>query len=340
MKILITGSAGFLGFSLARRLLAQGEQVVGIDNLNAYYSIKLKEARLRLLQDSPSFRFERVDLRHAKRIDELLAQEQPEAIVHFAAQAGVRYSLREPAAYVEDNVLGTVHLLEAARRSALLRHLLYASSSSVYGLNASLPFSVRGDTGHPASVYAATKRAGELLAHAYSHLYGLPTTGLRFFTVYGPWGRPDMAYFSFTRAILRGEPIEVYGKGELRRDFTYVDDVIEAVARLISRPAASDPHWDPVHPDPSSSSAPYRIFNVGNRTPLSVRELVEAIEKAAGKKAILHFSPTPPGDVTATAADTTELEKEAGFTPNTPLGVGIDRFVSWYREVAVNLMGL
>ncbi|MGD9896031.1 MAG: NAD-dependent epimerase/dehydratase family protein [Candidatus Methylacidiphilaceae bacterium] len=338
MRVLITGCAGFLGFALARRLLEQGTQVIGIDNLNAYYSVALKEARLRLLRDAPSFRFERLDLRDPKPIADLLRREEPQAIVHFAAQAGVRYSLREPAAYVQDNVLGSVHLFEAARRSPLLPHLLYASSSSVYGLNACLPFSVRGDTAHPASVYAATKRASELLAHAYSHLYRLPTTGLRFFTVYGPWGRPDMAYFSFARAILRGEPIEVFGKGELRRDFTYVDDVIEAVARLIPRPAAPDPDWDPVHPDPSRSSAPYRIFNVGNRTPLSVLELVEAIERAADKKAVLHFSPTPPGDVTATAADTTELEEEVAFTPNTPLATGIKRFVAWYQEVAGSLM--
>ncbi|QSR85590.1 NAD-dependent epimerase/dehydratase family protein [Methylacidimicrobium sp. B4] len=337
MKILITGCAGFLGFSLARRLLGSGGEVVGVDNVNAYYSVALKEARVRLLAEAPSFRFERLDLRHPKPIDDLLARERPEAIVHFAAQAGVRYSLREPAAYVEDNVLATVHLLEAARRASPPPHLLYASSSSVYGLNASLPFSVRDSVAHPASVYAATKRATELLAHSYSHLYRLPTTGLRFFTVYGPWGRPDMAYFSFTRAILGGEPIEVYGKGELRRDFTYVDDVIEAVARLIPRRAAADPGWDPAHPDPSRSSAPYRIFNIGNRTPLSVRELVEAIERAVGRRAILRFSPTPPGDVTATAADTTELEEEAGFAPSTPLAVGIERFVSWYREVAVHL---
>ncbi len=338
MKVLITGCAGFLGFSLARKLLERGEEVVGIDNLNAYYSVALKEARVRRLRESPSFRFDRLDLRQPEPIDDLLKRERPGAIVHFAAQAGVRYSLREPAAYVEDNVLGTVHLLEAARRASPPPHLLYASSSSVYGLNASLPFSVRDHAAHPASVYAATKRAGELLAHAYSHLYRLPTTGLRFFTVYGPWGRPDMAYFSFTRAILRGEPIEVYGKGELQRDFTYVDDVIETVARLIPRAAAADPGWDPVHPDPSRSSAPYRIFNVGNRTPLSVRDLVEAIENAAGKKAILRFSPTPPGDVTATAADTTELEAEAGFTPNTPLATGIERFVAWYRKVGANLI--
>ncbi|VVM05093.1 UDP-glucuronate 4-epimerase [Methylacidimicrobium cyclopophantes] len=336
MKILITGCAGFLGFSLARRLLEKGEEIIGIDNLNAYYSVALKEARLGLLRDSPSFRFEKLDLRNQKPIEELVRRERPQAIVHFAAQAGVRYSLREPAAYVEDNVLGTVHLLEAARRIVPLPHLLYASSSSVYGLNGSLPFSVKDSASHPASVYAATKRSGELLIHAYSHLYRLPATGLRFFTVYGPWGRPDMAYFSFTRAILRGEPIEVYGRGELRRDFTYVDDVIEAVARLIPRSALPDPGWDPIHPDPSCSSAPYRIFNVGNRAPLSVRELIEAIERAAGGKAILRYSPMPPGDVTATAADTTELEAEAGFTPNTPLSVGIERFVSWYREVVAN----
>ncbi|CAB4244256.1 Protein CapI [Methylacidimicrobium sp. AP8] len=337
MKVLITGCAGFLGFSLARRLLSLGEEVIGVDNLNPYYSVALKEARVRLLAEAASFRFERLDLREPEPIGALLARERPEAVVHFAAQAGVRYSLREPTAYVADNVLGSVHLLEAARRLSPLPHFLYASSSSVYGLSGALPFTVRDPASHPASVYAATKRAAELLAHSYSHLYRLPATGLRFFTVYGPWGRPDMAYFSFTRAILRGEPITVFGQGELRRDFTYVDDVVEAVARLLPRPASPDPGWDPARPDPSRSSAPYRLFNVGNRTPLSVRELVAAIERASGRRAVLRFAPPPPGDVAATAADTTELEQEAGFTPRTPLAVGIERFVAWYREVAAHL---
>lgn len=331
--ILVTGAAGFIGFHVVRRLLSLGRTVVGLDNLNAYYSPQLKRDRLAAIGEHPAWRFETADLVDAARITTLFNDARPSHVVHLAAQAGVRWSLDNPSAYVQSNLVGFANVLEACRHGGV-SHLLYASSSSVYGANTKAPFAVADNTDHPVSLYAATKKANEVMAHAYAHLFNLPCTGLRFFTVYGPWGRPDMAYWKFTAAILAGEPIDLYGNGELERDFTYVDDVVEAIVRLIGKPASADTSWDGDNPDPGTSSAPWRIFNVGNHTPVKVERLVSILEHLCGRPAHRVFRPKPPGDVDATFADVADLTEAVGFQPATPLDVGLARFVDWYREHA------
>jgi len=329
--ILVTGAAGFIGFHLSRRLLRDGATVHGLDNLNDYYEVGLKEARLRALLANPKFGFHRLDIADAPEVANLFAAERPEAVVHLAAQAGVRHSLANPRAYADSNLIGFLNVLEGCRRNGV-RHLVYASSSSVYGLNTTLPFSVHQAAEHPVSFYAATKKANELMAHSYSHLFALPTTGLRFFTVYGPWGRPDMALFAFTKAIIDGRPIEIFGDGTMRRDYTYVDDAIEGVVRLLGHPAAPDPGWRADAPDPASSSAPYRLYNIGNRTTVDVLRLIDLLEENLGRKAVRRFVAAQSCEVAATVADTLELERDTGFAPATALEEGVRRFVAWYRE--------
>ncbi|HWQ09344.1 MAG TPA: NAD-dependent epimerase [Holophaga sp.] len=330
MKHLITGSAGFIGFHLAERLLADGHEVVGVDSLNDYYDVSLKQARLARLEGRPGFRFCRMDLADRTATADLFARERPALVIHLAAQAGVRYSLDHPHAYADANLVGHLNVLEGCRHTQV-RHLLYASSSSVYGLNRKTPFSTEDRTDHPVSLYAATKKANELMSHSYSHLFGLPTTGLRFFTVYGPWGRPDMAYFKFTRAILEGRPIDVYNRGEMRRDFTYVDDIVESIVRLKDIAPTADPDWTVETGRPAASSAPYRVFNIGNSQPEPLMRFIHELERALGRTAVLNLLPIQPGDVLATLADTAELEALIGFKPHTDLSVGLDRFVAWYR---------
>jgi UDP-glucuronate 4-epimerase len=331
MKVLVTGAAGFIGFHLSKRLLKTGWEVIGLDNINDYYDSALKQARLDQLKGAQGFRFVRIDLADRVRMEDLFRTERFDVVVNLAAQAGVRFSLTNPHAYVEANLIGFLNILEGCRHTGI-RHLVYASSSSVYGLNTTMPFSVHHNVDHPVSLYAATKKANELMAHTYSHLYRLPTTGLRFFTVYGPWGRPDMALFKFTRAILAGEPIDVYNHGQMRRDFTYIDDIVEGVVRLVDHVPAPDPRWDGAHPDPGASSAPYRLYNIGNNNPVELTEFVRAIEKALGRTAQLNLLPLQPGDVLATAADVADLAAEVGFAPSTPLNEGIARFMEWYRQ--------
>ena len=331
MKVLVTGAAGFIGYHVAARLLARGDQVVGVDNLNAYYEVALKEARLELLRRRPGFSFARLDLADRAGVSAVFAGETPARVVHLAAQAGVRYSIENPHAYVDSNLVGFVNILEACRHNGV-EHLVYASSSSVYGGNTRLPFSEHDNIDHPVSLYAATKKANELMAHTYSHLYGLPTTGLRFFTVYGPWGRPDMALFLFTRAILEGRPIDVFNNGDMVRDFTYIDDIVEGVVRVLDRPAEPNPAFDAARPDPGTSNVPYRVFNIGNSRPTPLNEYIEALESALGRMAQRNYLPMQPGDVPATSADTTELDAWVGFKPGTPVKEGVRRFVDWYRE--------
>ena len=331
MKILVTGSAGFIGFHLASRLLARGDEVIGLDNFNDYYAVELKEARHRQLTASPSYRGVRLDLSDRAGVEDLFRREQPEVVVNLAAQAGVRYSLDHPHTYVDSNLVGFVNVLEGCRHHGV-KHLVYASSSSVYGLNTHLPFSVHDRVDHPISLYAATKKANELMAHTYSHLYRLPTTGLRFFTVYGPWGRPDMALFKFTRAILAGEPIDVYNHGQMQRDFTYVGDIVTSVMRVIDHPATPDASWSSDQPDPATSSAPYRLYNVGNHQPVELLDLIRTLEEALGKKAELKLLPLQPGDVLSTFADVDNLVRDLGVQPATPLVSGLGRFVEWYRD--------
>ncbi|MDP3858268.1 MAG: NAD-dependent epimerase [Stagnimonas sp.] len=328
--VLLTGAAGFVGLHVARALLARGERVVGIDNLNDYYPPQLKRDRLATLKDQAGFVFERGDLADAAFVRSCFADYQPKRVVHLAAQAGVRYSISHPNAYVQSNLLAFGNLLEACR-DARVEHLVYASSSSVYGANTKQPFSVGDSVDHPISLYAATKKANELMAHTYSHLFGVPTTGLRFFTVYGPWGRPDMAYFKFTKAILAGESIEVYNHGQMQRDFTYIDDIVDGVVRVLDQPAAPNPAWDGERPDPASSTAPYRVYNIGNHHPESLEDFIAEIEKATGKRAIKNYLPLQPGDVVRTYADVDALNQAVGFEPKTPISVGIPRFVDWYR---------
>jgi UDP-glucuronate 4-epimerase len=328
--ILVTGAAGFIGMHVARRLLDAGRPVVGFDNLNPYYDPALKRARLSQLEGRAGWRFIAGDLADAAALGDAFAQARPTHVVHLAAQAGVRWSLENPSAYVQANLVGFGNVLEACRHGQVA-HLLYASSSSVYGANTKVPFAVTDNTDHPVSLYAATKKANEVMAHAYAHLFGLPCTGLRFFTVYGPWGRPDMAYWKFTEAILAGQPIEVFGAGELRRDFTYIDDVVEGIVRLVDRPATPDPAWSGDAPDPATSSAPWRLYNIGNHTPVRVADLVDLLEKICGRPARRVFKPKPPGDVDATFADVTALEAAVGFHPATPLEEGLARFVSWFQ---------
>jgi UDP-glucuronate 4-epimerase len=331
MKILVTGAAGFIGMHVSQALLARGDEVVGLDNLNDYYDPQLKHDRLARLAPHPRFRFVRLDVADRPAIERLFADEGFERVVHLAAQAGVRYSLLNPHAYVDSNVVGFMNILEGCRH-ARVGHLVYASSSSVYGGNTKMPFSEHDSVDHPVSMYAATKKANELMAHTYSHLYGLPTTGLRFFTVYGPWGRPDMALFLFTRAMLEGRPIDVFNHGRMRRDFTYIDDIVEGVVRTLDRVAASDPGFDATHPDPGRSSAPYRVFNIGNHDPVELMDFIEAIEQALGRRAVKNFLPLQDGDVPATFAETAELRAWTGFAPATSVADGVARFVAWYRE--------
>jgi UDP-glucuronate 4-epimerase len=329
--ILVTGAAGFIGFHAACRLAEQGRAVVGLDNLNAYYDPKLKRARLDQLAQFPHFRFEQVDLADRARVAELFAADRFPAVLHLAAQAGVRHSLIDPHAYADANLTGFLNVLEGCRHNGC-GHLVYASSSSVYGANTRLPFRVADNVDHPVSLYGATKKANELMAHAYAHLFALPATGLRFFTVYGPWGRPDMAVWSFAAAIVEGRPIRLFNGGDLRRDFTYVDDVVEAVVRLIDRPPRGDPAWSGDAPNPSSSRAPWRVYNIGNSRPIEVTELVRLLELALGKPAIRETAPMQPGDVFETRADVADLAAAVGFAPSTPIEEGLARFVKWYLQ--------
>jgi UDP-glucuronate 4-epimerase len=331
MRILVTGAAGFIGSALSERLLARGDEVLGYDNVNAYYDPTLKEARLARLVPSPGFSFVRAALEDRSAMEKAFADFRPQRVVNLAAQAGVRYSIENPHAYVESNLVGFINILEACRHGRV-EHLVYASSSSVYGANRKLPFSVQDAVDHPVSLYAATKKANELMAHTYSHLYGLPTTGLRFFTVYGPWGRPDMALFLFTRKILAGEPIEVFNHGRHTRDFTYIDDIVEGVIRTLDRVPAPDPAFDPLKPTPASSSAPYRVYNIGNHQPIQLERYIEVLEAKLGRKADKILLPLQPGDVPDTAADVEELRRDTGYSPSTPVETGISRFVDWYRD--------
>jgi UDP-glucuronate 4-epimerase len=329
--VLVTGAAGFIGFHVARRLAEQGRAVIGVDNLNAYYDPKLKQARLDELAGFSNFRFERIDLADRARVAELFAAHRFPVVLHLAAQPGVRYSLIDPYAYADANLVGFLNVLEGCRQHGC-GHLVYASSSSVYGANTSLPFRVGDNVDHPVSLYGATKKANELMAHAYAHLFALPTTGLRFFTVYGPWGRPDMAVWIFTAAILEGRPIRLFNSGRMQRDFTYIDDVVDAVVRLIDLPPRGDPAWSGDVPDPSSSRAPWRVYNIGNNRAIEVTELVRLIEQALGKSAIRELAPMQPGDVRETRADVADLGAAVGFAPKTPIEQGIERFVRWYQE--------
>lgn len=331
MKILVTGAAGFIGSFLAHRLLDRGDEVIGIDNLNPYYDVRLKEARLARLKARPGFVDLRASLEDREVILEIFRKRRPKRVVNLAAQAGVRYSLENPFSYVDANLVGFCNLLEACRRFEV-EHLVYASSSSVYGANTKMPFSVHHNVDHPLSLYAATKKANELLAHTYSHLFGLPTTGLRFFTVYGPWGRPDMALFKFTRNILEGKPIEIYNFGRHKRDFTYIDDIVEGVVRILDKLPEPNPSWSGDNPDPGTSRAPYRIYNIGSHRPVELMRFIEVLEDTLGIKAIKQFLPMQPGDIPATFADVSDLIQAVGYAPATPLEEGIARFVAWYKE--------
>jgi UDP-glucuronate 4-epimerase len=347
MKILVTGTAGFIGFHLAKYLIARGDQVIGLDSVNDYYDVGLKYARLAetgidqgmihkdgaVIQSTkhPNYRFVKMALEDRDGIQRLFAEEGFDKVCNLAAQAGVRYSLVNPHAYIDSNIVGFINVLEACRHHNI-KHLAYASSSSVYGLNESMPFSTSDNVDHPVSLYAASKKSNELMAHTYSHLFGLPTTGLRFFTVYGPWGRPDMALFLFTKAILEGKPIDVYNHGRMRRDFTYVDDIVEGVVRVIDHPPAGNLEWSGMTPDPSCSKAPYKVYNIGNSSPVELMDFIKAIENALGQKAEKNMMPIQPGDVPATWADTKDLEADLGYKPETPVQDGIDRFVAWYRD--------
>ncbi|MDB4916596.1 MAG: capsular biosynthesis protein CpsI [Gemmatimonadetes bacterium] len=331
MRILVTGAAGFIGFHTAAHLLERGDEVVGIDNLNDYYDVSLKEARLDELRHRNGFRFIRLDLADRAGMADVFRREQFQRVVHLAAQAGVRYSLENPFAYLDSNLAGFMTVLEGCRHTEV-EHLVYASSSSVYGANTTMPFSVHDNVDHPISLYAATKKANELLAHSYSHLYRIPTTGLRFFTVYGPWGRPDMAAFLFTRAIFEGRPINVFNNGAMQRDFTYIDDIVEGVLRTLDRVAEPDPDWSGDIAAPATSSAPYRIYNIGNNAPEQLDHFITVLEQCIGKKAVRNNLAMQPGDVLATAADVSDLSRDVGFAPNTSIEVGLRRFVDWYRE--------
>ena len=331
MKVLVTGAAGFIGSHVAQRLLARGHEVVGLDNLNEYYDVTLKEARLARLSAQPAFRFERLDLADDAGMRALFARERFPRVIHLAAQAGVRYSLQEPHTYVRSNVSGTLNVLEGCRHNGV-EHLVYASTSSVYGANTNMPFSVHNIADHPLSLYASTKRANELMAHNYSALFKLPTTGLRFFTVYGPWGRPDMALFMFTRNILEGKPIDVFNHGHHRRDFTYVDDIAEGVIRAMERIAQPDPGWRSDAPDPATSSAPFRLYNIGNHQPVQLMRYIEVIEECLGRKAQKNFLPLQLGDVPETFADIEDLVRDVGYRPATPIEVGVRNFVDWFCD--------
>jgi len=346
MKILVTGAAGFIGFHLINRLVARGDEVVGLDVLNDYYDVNLKYDRLtyagipkaeiaygKLVSSTlhPNYRFVQIGLEDSAALNELFATGHFDAACNLAAQAGVRYSLINPRAYIDSNIIGFANLLEACRHNEV-KHLAYASSSSVYGLNEQMPFSTQDNVDHPVSLYAASKKSNELMAHTYSHLFGLPTTGLRFFTVYGPWGRPDMALFLFTKAILAGEPIQVFNHGDMIRDFTYIDDIVEGVVRVLDHPPAGNAEWSGLKPDPSSSRAPYKVYNIGNQNPVRLMDFVHAIEAALGRKAVIDFQPIQPGDVPATYADVSDLVKELGYKPETSIQEGIQHFIHWYQQ--------
>jgi UDP-glucuronate 4-epimerase len=331
MKVLITGAAGFIGSNLSLRLLARGDEVIGIDNLNDYYDVNLKKARLARTADHPNFTDVRIDLEDRAGIAEVFATHKPDRVVNLAAQAGVRYSLENPLAYVDTNLVGFMNILEGCRHNGV-EHLVYASSSSVYGSNTTMPFSVHDNVDHPVSIYAATKKANELMAHTYSHLYRLPTTGLRFFTVYGPWGRPDMALFLFTRKILAGEPIDVFNYGNHRRDFTYIDDIVEGVIRVLDRIPQPNPEWSGDHPDSATSNSPYALYNIGNQQPVELKHYIEVLEDCLGKKAIQNLLPLQPGDVPATYANVEDLVRDVSYRPDTSVEEGIANFVAWYRD--------
>jgi UDP-glucuronate 4-epimerase len=331
MHILVTGAAGFIGYHLSEKLLARGDAVTGLDNLNDYYDVNLKEARLARLQKQPGFSFARADLQDRAALETLFSRNRFDAVINLAAQAGVRYSLENPHTYIDSNIVGFTNVLECCRHHSI-GHLVYASSSSVYGMNSAMPFSVHDNVDHPISLYAASKKANELMAHTYSHLFRLPTTGLRFFTVYGPWGRPDMALFLFTKAILAGEPIQVFNNGEMQRDFTYVDDIVEGIIRVTDKPATANPEWDAGFPDPGTSSAPYRLYNIGNSKPVALTHFIAAIEKALGKTAEKVLLPMQPGDVAATYADIDDLVEAFDYQPQTSVQDGIDNFISWYLQ--------
>ncbi|WP_075187241.1 NAD-dependent epimerase [Teredinibacter haidensis] len=331
MKILVTGAAGFIGQALSEALLKRGDHVVGIDNMNDYYAVELKTSRLALLDKYDNFQFQQLDLADREGIDALFATHQFERVINLAAQAGVRYSIENPRAYIDSNIVGFLNILEGCRHHEV-PHLVYASSSSVYGANTLQPFSEQHNVDHPVSLYAASKKSNELMAHAYSNLYKLPTTGLRFFTVYGPWGRPDMAPILFTKGILDNKPINIFNNGEMERDFTYIDDIVEGVVRVTDKIPTAAPDWNSDGQDPSSSYCPFKVYNIGNNTPVKLMDFVGAIEKALGKKAIKNMMPMQPGDVPSTCADVSALERDVGFKPATSIQDGIDRFVAWYRE--------
>ncbi len=331
MKYLVTGAAGFIGYHVAKRLLNADHEVTGLDCMSDYYDVQLKADRLKTLEGRPGFRFLKVSLEDRQAMEQVFQQGWYDRVIHLAAQAGVRYSLENPHAYIDSNLVGFLHVLEGCR-NAEVPHLVYASSSSVYGANTRMPFSVHHNVDHPVSLYAATKKANELMAHTYSHLYQLPTTGLRFFTVYGPWGRPDMALFIFTKAILEGKPIDVYNYGKMRRDFTYIDDIVEGVIRVADTVPRPNKAWSGDAPDPATSAAPYKIYNIGNNNPIELLSMIEALENALGKKAERRLQPIQPGDVPATYADVDDLIKDVGFKPSTPIETGIAKFVEWYRS--------
>ncbi|PKN08688.1 MAG: capsular biosynthesis protein CpsI [Deltaproteobacteria bacterium HGW-Deltaproteobacteria-8] len=331
MKVLVTGAAGFIGFHLSRRLLSMGHEVVGLDILNDYYSVDVKLSRLAMLTPDPRFTFVKLDLADTEGMAKLFKDHGFTHVVNLAAQAGVRYSIENPRAYIDSNIVGFLNILEGCRHNKV-GHLAFASSSSVYGLNTTMPLSVHDNVDHPMSLYAASKKSNELMAHTYSHLYGLPCTGLRFFTVYGPWGRPDMALFLFTKAILAGEPIKVFNHGKMKRDFTYIDDIVEGVVRVTMHTAEPNPNWDGAHPDPATSPAPYRLYNIGNNTVVELSHYIEVLEDCLGKKAIKEYLPMQMGDVPATEANVDDLVRDVGFKPATRIEDGIARFVEWYRE--------
>ena len=331
MKILVTGAAGFIGSALSIRLLERGDEVVGVDNLNDYYDVNLKLARLERLRDYERFKFVKLEIADRAALEELFVREKFQKVMHLAAQAGVRYSITNPHAYIDSNIVGFINVLEGCRHNAV-EHLAYASSSSVYGANTNMPFSVHDNVDHPVSLYAASKKANELMAHTYSHLYQLPTTGLRFFTVYGPWGRPDMSLFMFTRNILEGKPIDVFNYGNHRRDFTYIDDIVEGVIRVIDKPAQANADWPSDNPDPGTSLAPYRVYNIGNNNPVHLLTFIETLETCLGRQAIKNFLPLQPGDVPDTYADVSDLVNDFGYKPGTLLETGIRNFVEWYKN--------
>lgn len=331
MKVMITGAAGFIGFSLGKKLLEKGYQVTGIDNLNDYYDVNIKKSRLKILEENKNFNFKLLDISDREKIKEFFDNNSFDYVVNLAAQAGVRYSIDHPETYVDSNLVGFGNILEGCRHSKV-KHLVYASSSSVYGLNEDMPFSVHDNVDHPISLYAASKKANELMAHTYSYLYDLPTTGLRFFTVYGPWGRPDMALFLFTKATLEGKPIKVFNNGKMKRDFTYIDDIVEGVYRVMEKIPEPNPKWSGMNPDPSSGKVPYKIYNIGNNNTVGLMEFIEAIEEELGMEAKKEFLPLQPGDVPATWADVEDLKTDTGFKPNTPVKEGVKNFIKWYRD--------